>query len=138
MSDAADPAIATAPAEQAAAEDEGTSLSGTVLLVEDSLIIAMHVREMLISLGADEAIVAPSVEEAFVQLDQLRPSCAILDINLGAETSLPVADRLLRDGIPFVFATGYGKQFVIPAQHAAVTIVQKPYNRANLADALLR
>ncbi len=55
-------------------------------------------------------------------------------MNLGSETSLPVARRLAAVGIPFVFATGYGESFRIPPELGAVPLVRKPYT----ADTLRR
>ena len=57
---------------------------------------------------------------------------ALLDVNLGSETSIPVARRLAELGIPYAFATGYGESFRIPAELEAVPVMKKPYD----ADAL--
>ena len=61
---------------------------------------------------------------------------ALLDINLGSETSLPVADRLKALGTPYLFATGYGEQARLPEAHAGVPVLQKPYTIENVARAL--
>ena len=58
---------------------------------------------------------------------------AVLDVNLGAETSLPIADALRARDIPYVFATGYGEQFQLPEEHRGVAVLQKPYTAANMA-----
>ena len=42
------------------------------------------------------------------------PEFALLDVNLGAETSFEIAKRLAEAGVPFVFATGYGEQVAFP------------------------
>ncbi len=98
-----------------------------MLLVEDSLIIAMDAEDILLTLGADSVATAASVPQALAELRDAAPTAAILDINLGSETSLPIADRLHALGIPFLFATGYGEQAQLPAIHAAVPVLQKPY-----------
>jgi len=66
-------------------------------------------------------------------LDSETPTLAILDVNLGEETSLPVAERLADLGVPFLFATGYGEQLDLPDRFAAVPIAQKPYNVRDLS-----
>ena len=108
----------------------------SVMLVEDSLIIAMDAEDLLSQLGAVRVATAASVTSAMEELGRARPDLAVLDVNLGRETSFPVADKLLSVGIPFIFATGYGNRMNVPEAHAAVTILQKPYTLAGLRDAL--
>jgi light-regulated signal transduction histidine kinase (bacteriophytochrome)/CheY-like chemotaxis protein len=112
-------------------------LSGAnILLVEDSLIIALDAEDILARLGAGVIATAASVESAFEALRNQRPSLAILDINLGVQNSFAIADLLDELGVPFLFATGYGEQAQLPEAHRNRTIVQKPYTFANLARAL--
>ncbi len=39
----------------------------------------------------------------------------MLDLNLGNENSIKVAQKLKEIGVPFIFATGYGERAPIPA-----------------------
>jgi two-component sensor histidine kinase len=107
-----------------------------VLLVEDSLIIALDAEDVLQRLGAESIFTASTVEAALDAIDENRPSIAMLDINLGDRNSFPVADRLLQLGIPFLFATGYGEQAQLPMEHRNQIIVQKPYTLENVARAV--
>jgi len=61
------------------------------------------------------------------------PAFAILDVNLGNESSFPIADRLIALGVPIVFATGYGKNIDFPERFANVPVVSKPYTDESLA-----
>ncbi|WP_420145798.1 HWE histidine kinase domain-containing protein [Sphingobium sp.] len=106
-----------------------------VLLVEDNMIIAMDGEDALRDLGA-EVMTAASVGRAHEAIAIKPVDIAVLDFNLGAETSLPVADLLAERGIPFLFATGYGDGLELPSRFADVTLVKKPYNGATLAQAL--
>lgn len=106
-----------------------------VLLVEDSLIIALDAEDILTRFGAD-ITTASTTEAALDQLIDERPSFAILDINLGDQTSFPVADRLHDLGIPFFFASGYGEQAKLPVEHRSRIVVQKPYTTHNIARAV--
>jgi light-regulated signal transduction histidine kinase (bacteriophytochrome) len=114
----------------------GPLISGPVLLVEDSLIIAMDAEDILTRLGADSVATASTVPIALDELRHLRPTVAILDINLGSETSLPIADRLKAMGVPYLFATGYGEQAKLPEAHAGAPVLQKPYTIENVARGL--
>ncbi|MFD1105226.1 HWE histidine kinase domain-containing protein [Sphingobium olei] len=107
----------------------------TVLLVEDNMIIAMDGEDALRDLGA-EVSTAASVGRAREALALTPVDLAVLDFNLGAETSLPIADLLAERGIPFIFATGYGDGLDLPARFAHVTLVKKPYSGTTLAQAL--
>lgn len=107
-----------------------------VLLVEDSLIISLDAEDILKRLGAAHVMTASTVEGALDILSNATPSLALLDINLGDHTSFAVADRLLELGIPYLFATGYGEQAQLPAEHKARTVVQKPYTLENVARAM--
>ena len=49
---------------------------------------------------------------------------------------MPVADLLAEQGIPFLFATGYGDGLELPDRFADVTLVKKPYSGATLAQAM--
>jgi light-regulated signal transduction histidine kinase (bacteriophytochrome)/ActR/RegA family two-component response regulator len=118
-------------------EKTDAALAGkTVLLVEDSLIIALDAEDILQRLGAEAVITASNVANALVELGDYRPALAMLDINLGDQTSFPIADRLEELGIPFLFATGYGEQAQLPPGHKARVVLQKPYTLANVARAL--
>jgi two-component sensor histidine kinase len=108
----------------------------TVLLVEDSLIIALDAEDILRRLGALHVITAGTVEHALEAIDRDQPDLALLDINLGYENSFPVADRLLARGIPFLFATGYGEQAHLPEPHQGRLVVQKPYTLENVTRAV--
>ena len=114
-----------------------TMLDGhDVLLVEDSLIIALDAEDIANRLGASSVTTAATVEGALDQIDTQRPTVAILDINLGDRNSYPIADRLAELGIPFLFATGYGEQASLPMDHRGRLVVQKPYTLENVARAM--
>jgi light-regulated signal transduction histidine kinase (bacteriophytochrome)/CheY-like chemotaxis protein len=109
-----------------------------VLMVEDQLLIAMDVQTMLIAEGAASVETASTVQEALHVLARVKPDVAILDVNLGNGTSMPAAHSLREQGIPFVFATGYGENTLIPAAMLDVPIVRKPYDVVALVTALTR
>ncbi|HEX7782959.1 MAG TPA: HWE histidine kinase domain-containing protein [Sphingobium sp.] len=107
-----------------------------VLLVEDSLIIALDAEDIVSRLGADTVSTAATVESALDAIEAHQPSVAMLDINLGDRTSFAIADRLMDLHVPFLFATGYGEQAQLPMEHRGRTVVQKPYTLENVARAM--
>ncbi|WP_265563631.1 HWE histidine kinase domain-containing protein [Sphingomicrobium arenosum] len=98
-----------------------------ILLVEDSLIIALDAEDILTRLGAARVTTEASVEGAIAAIDHLKPDFAVLDINLGDTNSFRIADVLDDHDVPFVFATGYGEQASLPEQHRQRVVLQKPY-----------
>ncbi|MEG3092468.1 HWE histidine kinase domain-containing protein [Sphingomonas sp. PB1R3] len=111
-------------------------IDGSVLLVEDNFLIANHADGLLTRAGINNVVIAASVADAFEKMRACSPSVAILDFSLRDANSLPVADRLLENGIPFLFATGYGEQLRLPERLAHVPVLQKPYGDAALISAL--
>jgi light-regulated signal transduction histidine kinase (bacteriophytochrome)/CheY-like chemotaxis protein len=113
------------------------TLSGLdILLVEDSLLIALDAETMLRNSGAASVEVVNNAGAALAYITSNSCSAAVLDINLGRGTSMPVADELAKRGIPFIFASGYSDPAMIPERHRHVTIVGKPYSAAGLSRAI--
>jgi light-regulated signal transduction histidine kinase (bacteriophytochrome)/CheY-like chemotaxis protein len=113
-------------------------LSGDALIVEDNLIIAMNAEVILLELGARHVETAASVNQALGAIDRAVPSFALLDLNLGSESSIPVGMKLKELGVPFMFATGYGERAPIPEALSAAPVVQKPYTNEVVEAALAR
>lgn len=132
------PSILFAPSEPRSPEVAPDPLieGRTVLLVEDSLIIALDAEDILKRLGALHVATAASVEQGLKAIDDAMPSLAILDVNLGDHTSFAIADRLKALGIPYLFATGYGEQAQLPEAHRDRIVLQKPYTLENVARVL--
>lgn len=111
---------------------------GTVLLVEDSMLIALDVEEALKALGTGRVITASSVRQAREAIATGGIDFAILDINLGTESSLTIAEELKSLDVPFVFASGYGEQAQLSGDLAAHEVIAKPYGRTEIVEALNR
>lgn len=107
-----------------------------VLLVEDQALIALDTEEILRDLGAQGVTLSPSVISALEMLAIGDPDCAVLDLNLGHETSEIIADHLDEKRIPFVFATGYQDSVTIPERFSSVPVVRKPISQDSLSRQL--
>ncbi len=112
-------------------------LEGThVLIVEDEMLIALDLEQILADRGVERTETAASVEEALARLENFRPDAAILDVNLGKGTSAGIAEELLERGIPFAFATGYGDRSMLPERFISMPIVRKPYDAMTISRQL--
>nr|WP_245216330.1 HWE histidine kinase domain-containing protein [Sagittula salina] len=117
----------------------GPGLTGKGMVLEDTLIIAMDAADILQDLGAQEVKIVSSVAAAMAWLDKNPVDFALLDVNLGDEQSLPVAERLAAAGVPMVVATGYGAAEDLVAEYPeGVVIVQKPFSQSALQAAFSR
>ena len=102
-----------------------------ILVVEDEALVAMLIEDTLSDAGYRVLGPAATVADALALLAAERPDGAVLDLNLGGETSLPVADRLDAEGIPFLICSGYGASGV-PPRHGGRTVLPKPYDPGEL------
>ncbi len=114
------------------------SLLSTALIVEDNLFIAIDAEDQLRNLGAGSVLVARSVVDALAILGERSVSFALLDVNLGSETSLPVARTLQATKVPFAFSTGYGEAIALPEPMAGVPVISKPYHQAAIVSVLMQ
>jgi CheY-like chemotaxis protein len=106
-----------------------------VLIVEDEIVVALFLEDMLAEYGYEVAGVASRLDEALARAEAPDFTCAVLDVHLNGRDVFPLADRLAEQGLPFVFATGYGARG-IPDRHAARPVLQKPFLPDDLARAL--
>jgi light-regulated signal transduction histidine kinase (bacteriophytochrome)/CheY-like chemotaxis protein len=107
-----------------------------VLLLEDNLIVALEAEDLLRSLGA-ASVVAVSTVAAAIGIRETTPiDFAMLDINLGFESSLGFAASLRASKTPFLFASGYGEQKSAGDSLLAELTVSKPYDRDALLSAI--
>ena len=108
-----------------------------VLVVEDEYFLASDLARALEDLGVEVVGPMPTRAKALAWLASgERVDVAVLDVNLRDEPVFPVADALARQGIPFVFATGY-EASAIPSAYRGVPRWQKPFDPHELAKAIL-
>jgi CheY-like chemotaxis protein len=108
-----------------------------VLIVEDEALVGMALEDALEFLGIEVAGIAGTVDEALAQVAAETFDGAILDVQLHGKDVLPVAESLEKRGIPFVFATGYGKAG-LPEKYRDAHVLQKPFMPAELKDILAK
>jgi CheY-like chemotaxis protein len=107
-----------------------------ILVVEDEVLIAEMVIDMLAGLGATVVGPATTIEAGLSLAGSESFDAAVLDINVHGERIDPIADLLVARGIPMLFATGYGVAAVAERRNACV--IDKPYTQEKLASALAR
>lgn len=108
-----------------------------VLVLEDEILIGMEVSEILKAAGYEILGPVATADSAIALLESEMCDAAVLDINLGKETSAPVA-RLLSDaGTPFLSISGRNRGDRPPIFGDSPHLV-KPIQSALLAKELGR
>ena len=102
-----------------------------VLVVEDEMMVLMMAESCLEDMGCEDIRVAATVGEALTLIGAHTFDAVVLDMNLSGERSDAVADALATQGVPFMFATGYGTAGVRSKdQHRPV--LTKPYQPGDM------
>ena len=118
--------------------EDGGRMPKDVLVVEDNMIIALDAEDIMRKFGVGTVRSASSVAQALREISDRPPEFALLDVNLGTETSFEIAKRLTEIGVPFVFATGYGEQVAFPPEFSDAPKLRKPYSIDSLRAAVAR
>lgn len=109
-----------------------------VLVVEDEMIVAMLLEDLLTELILGCEIIGPAanVEQALKMIETAGVlHAAVLDINLNGVKSYPVADELAARNVPFVFSTGYGRKSLHNG-YSSSPLLQKPFSLQEISDAI--
>jgi DNA-binding NtrC family response regulator len=112
-----------------------TTTPARILVVEDEYLIRMLLEDMLTDLGHTVAAAVGTIAEAKELANEGDFNCAVLDVNLDGEEVFPVADILIKRGMPFVFVTGYGEGS-LPDAYRACPALQKPFQAERLEQTL--
>ena len=106
----------------------------SVLIVEDDFLVALDLEKVLDDAGCVVVGVVPSVDRALVKISNNHLDAALLDVKLEGELVFAVADRLLADGVPFVFVTG--EPASLPERYWTQPVIHKPVKPAAVLEAL--
>jgi CheY-like chemotaxis protein len=98
----------------------------SVLILEDEMIVAMLMEDLVRELGVSEVHICPDVPSALNVLHTNRVDCAILDLWLRDRNSMEVADLLAEKGIPFLFSSG-SDAGALDERHADRPMISKPF-----------
>ena len=87
----------------------------TVIVVEDELLIAMDIKEILEEDDFEVIIDVVCVEDAIEMIEKHKPVLVLIDINLNQnKDGIDLGSYLLeKDGIPFIYITSYSDKATI-------------------------
>jgi len=104
-----------------------------ILIVEDEWILAGDLARFFADMGA--IVLGPAASVAQAVAHTWKAEAAILDINLNGGRVFPIADELMRRGVPFVFFSG-DEEIAIPEHLRYASTLRKSSGGVALVDAL--
>ena len=105
------------------------------MVVEDELLVAMLIEEILFDHGCEVIGPFSTVETALLAARDTHAQVAVLDVNLRGKRVYPVAETLEARGIPFLLMSGYGREG-IPPEHPDWIAHAKPFLASDLVRAI--
>ncbi|WP_254737649.1 hypothetical protein [Alsobacter ponti] len=109
-----------------------------ILVVEDELLIALAMEDMLQTFGCEIIGPASDIGEAEKIILKERLDGALLDVNVRGRLVYPVAEMLIERSIPLILCSGYATTNVIPAPYCALPQIAKPYDQDTLYRMMTR
>ena len=98
-----------------------------ILIVEDEVMVAMMLEDMLRDFGCSVALAA-SIGEALEFVRENTPDGVLLDMNIHGRKTVAVAEELANHSVPFLLVTGYGVRESDPPVIKAAPRLQKPFD----------
>ena len=107
-----------------------------VFVLEEEPLIAMEFDQALSAAGAADVQLYFRLTDDICSVAS-QYDVAVLDLGIGGQSSLSLAEHLLAEGIPFVIATASPTADIDPAMEH-IPLLQKPNTVDRLIDALCR
>jgi DNA-binding NtrC family response regulator len=93
---------------------------------------------LLLDNGMARILTAANVAEALRLIESETIDVALLDVNLGSETSFALIAPLNARSVPYIFVTGYGENLDLPPEAGASEAINKPYDDVRMLEAVTR
>ncbi|MEX0928083.1 MAG: response regulator [Balneolales bacterium] len=106
-----------------------------ILLVEDEYLVGLDIQSILTDAGFDVSEPAMNIGAALDLIKNNKFDAAVLDVNLGGQSSEEIAARLTDLRIPFILLTGYGREN-LPPEVVDATVVEKPFDEQKLIETI--
>ncbi|KHL24417.1 hypothetical protein PK98_10220 [Croceibacterium mercuriale] len=112
---------------------------GRVLVVEDDAVLALAIEDALLTVGATEVVICPSIACTMLALEEAEADCLVLDVHLADRNDgwalAELVDQLGPRRPTIAFSTG-SPELIPPAIAEMGLVFEKPYDPLELARAL--
>lgn len=112
-----------------ASRDIAEQVATKVLIIEDEMLIALDIEDMVTGLGHEVTAIARTHTEALAALDRQRPGIVLADIQLadGSSGIDAVNDILKSIDVPVIFITAYPERLLTGDKPEPAYLVTKPF-----------
>ncbi len=107
-----------------------------ILVVEDTLLVAESICDILEHVGCVVVGPAARADSALALTREAELDGAVLDVNLAGERSFSVAAALDALQVPYVFVTGYDDVDALSHAYRQAPRLNKPFHGRSLIEAL--
>lgn len=107
-----------------------------ILVVEDELLVAMEMEDLLVEHGCTVIGPAGDIDGALTLIANESLDAALLDLNLSGEAAVPLASALCSRGVPFIVVTGYSKNQSAAPEMWDAPVLEKPVDHQSLLRAI--
>ena len=108
----------------------------SVLIVEDEMIVALLMEDLIRDLGVSDVYLCVDAASALEIVRSKTIDCAVLDVRVRDGDTTQVADALAAQGTPFLFSSG-GDAATLEPRHAGRPLISKPFHDDDLKLILL-
>jgi two-component sensor histidine kinase len=112
----------------------------SIMIVEDETIVALDIKNMVISLGYQVVAMAHDSDQAIQQAGIKKPDLILMDMKLGENFEGVEAAQYIRDefDIPVIFVTGYTDETILKRAMVSVPFgyVTKPFEKRQLHSSI--
>src|SRR5688572_15276739 len=91
-----------------------------ILVVEDELLIALALEDILLSFDCQVSGPVSQVEDALALARSQTFDGALLDVNVRGRLVYPVAEELMARKVPIIFCSGYSDTSIMPQRFREV------------------
>ncbi len=104
-------------------------LKSDVLVIEDEMVIALHIQSVVEEMGHAVVGIAQSAAEAVAMTDARQPDLILADINLGdGPSGIDAAKQILeRVDLPVIFVTAYPERLLTGERPEPTYLITKPF-----------
>lgn len=115
--------------------------SKRILIIEDEVLIAYHIKELLAEINITEVEMAHDFEEVIGKLSVLKPDLILLDIRMEKEQSGIEIGKLINEKyrIPFIYLTAHSDLEImsLAVANKPVAYLTKPIKRMDLIASIM-
>ena len=105
------------------------SLTGSVMIIEDEAIIALHLKSIVAALGHEITGIVRTHREAVKLAGDVTPDLILADINLadGSSGIDAVREILEEQIVPVIFITAFPERLLTGQRHEPAYLITKPF-----------